>query len=61
MVIQDEVRRFDAEGCVEIIEREGVNNMLLVGDAFGRPLVDALRRNGAKCPSLRNLITAAPS
>ena len=57
VVIQDEVRRFDAEGCVEIIEREGVNNMLLVGDAFGRPLVDALRRTGATCPSLRNLIT----
>ena len=57
VVIQDEVRRFDAAGCVELIEREGVNNMLLVGDAFGRPLVDALRATRAECPSLRNLIT----
>ena len=57
VVIQDEVRRFDAVGCVELIEREGVHNMLLVGDAFGRPLVDALRETRAECPSLRNLIT----
>ena len=57
VVIQDEVRRFDAAGCVELIEREGVHNMLLVGDAFGRPLVDALRATNAECPSLRNLIT----
>ena len=57
VVIQDEVRRFDAAGCVELIEREGVHNMLLVGDAFGRPLVDALRETRAECPSLRNLIT----
>ena len=57
VVIQDEVRRFDAAGAVEIIEREGVNNLLLVGDAFGRPLVDALRDSGAECPTLRNVIT----
>lgn len=57
VVIQDEVRRFDAAGAVRIIEREGVNNLLLVGDAFGRPLVDALRDSGAECPTLRNVIT----
>ena len=57
VVIQDEVKRFDAPGVVEIIEREGVNNLLLVGDAFARPLVDALRRADARCPSLRNVIT----
>ena len=57
VVIQDEVRRFDAPGVVEAIEREGVNNLLLVGDAFGRPLVDALRAAKADCPTLRNIIT----
>ena len=30
---------------------------MLVGDAFGRPLVDALRESGATCPTLRNVIT----
>ncbi len=57
LVIQDEVKRFDAAGVVQSIEREGVNNLLLVGDAFGRPLVDALRASGAQCPTLRNVIT----
>ena len=57
VVIQNEVKRFDAADAVDVIEREGVNNMLLVGDAFGRPLVDALREKDARCPTLRNLIT----
>ncbi|MDE0420556.1 MAG: acyl-CoA synthetase [Gammaproteobacteria bacterium] len=57
VVIQDEVRRFDAAGVVEAIEREGVNILMLVGDAFGRPLLDALRASGATCPELRNVIT----
>ena len=30
---------------------------MLVGDAFGRPLLDALRASGAKCSALRNVIT----
>ena len=57
VVIQDEVKRFDAAGVVESIEREGVNILMLVGDAFGRPLLDALRASGATCPTLRNVIT----
>ena len=57
VVIQDEVRRYDAAGIVESIEREGVDILMLVGDAFGRPLVDALRESGASCPTLRNVIT----
>ena len=57
VVVQNEVKRFDAADAVAVIEREGVNNMLLVGDAFGRPLADALRAKNARCPTLRNLIT----
>jgi len=57
VVIQDEVKRFDAADVVETIEREGVNILMLVGDAFGRPLLDALRASGATCPALRNVIT----
>lgn len=57
VVIQDEVKRFDAPSVVDIIEREGVNNVLLVGDAFGRPLLDAVRAAGARLPTLRNVIT----
>ena len=57
VVIQDEVKRFDAPSVVDIIERESVNNVLLVGDAFGRPLLDAVRAAGARLPTLRNVIT----
>ena len=57
VVIQDEVKRFHAAGVVESIEREGVNILMLVGDAFARPLVDSLRETGATCPTLRNVIT----
>ena len=57
VVIQDQVRRFDAADTIAVIEREGVNNLLVVGDAFGRPLVDALRACRAECPTLRNVIT----
>ena len=57
VVIQDEVKRFDAPSVVDIIEREGVNNVLLVGDAFGRPLLDAVRAAGRSLPTLRNVIT----
>ena len=57
VVVQNEVKRFDAADAVAVIEREGVNNMLLVGDAFGRPLADALRAKNVRCPTLRNLIT----
>ncbi len=57
VVIQDEVKRFDAAGVVESIEREGVNILMLVGDAFGRPLLDAVRASGARCRELRNVVT----
>lgn len=43
VVIQDVVERFDADDVCRVIEREKVNLLLIVGDAFGRPLVDALR------------------
>lgn len=57
VVIQDEVKRLDAQDILETIEREEVNNLLVVGDAFGRPIADALASSGRKCPSLRNIIT----
>lgn len=57
VVIPDAVERFDAPGAVRSIEREGVNTLHLVGDAFGRPLLDALRASGARCPSLRSIVT----
>ena len=34
--------RFDAEEVWDIVEREGVNSMLIAGDAMGRPMIEAL-------------------
>ena len=57
VVIQSEVRRFDAEDILDLVQRERVNNLLLVGDAFGRPLADELARKERNLSSLRNVIT----
>jgi acyl-CoA synthetase (AMP-forming)/AMP-acid ligase II len=35
-------RRFDADSIWDLVEREGINTISLVGDAMARPLVDAL-------------------
>ena len=56
-VIQDNVRRFDAESVLDTIERERVENLMLVGDAFGRPLADALESSTRDLACLRNIIT----
>ncbi len=36
------VRKFDAEAVWDLFESEGVNSVLLTGDAMARPLMDAL-------------------
>jgi len=40
--IQDDTVGFDADDVWRTVEREKVNVLLIVGDAFGRPLVDRL-------------------
>jgi fatty-acyl-CoA synthase len=44
--IQDEVVGFDPDDVWRTIERESCNILLIVGDAFGRPLVDQLEATG---------------
>jgi acyl-CoA synthetase (AMP-forming)/AMP-acid ligase II len=36
------IRRFSPEGVWDVFEQQGVNSMIITGDAMGRPLVDAL-------------------
>ncbi len=57
IVIQDEVRRVDPGDVLRTAERERVNALLIVGDAFGRPLVDQLVRGRYELSGLRALIT----
>ncbi len=57
VVIQDEVTRLDPEQVWQLVEREGVNILLIVGDAFGRPLVDALERGSYDASSLLAVVS----
>ena len=36
------IRQFSPEGVWDVFEAQGVNSMIITGDAMGRPLVDAL-------------------
>ncbi|HEY8154048.1 MAG TPA: acyl-CoA synthetase [Myxococcota bacterium] len=44
IVVQDHPRHFDPHDIWSTIEREKVNALTIVGDAFGRPLADQLRK-----------------
>jgi fatty-acyl-CoA synthase len=44
VVIQDDTVGFDPADVWSTVVQEGVNILLIVGDAFGRPLVDELER-----------------
>ncbi len=51
------VDHLDADDVLGLIEREGGNVLLIVGDAFGRPLVEAMERGGHDLSSLLITIT----
>ncbi|MBP6134196.1 MAG: acyl-CoA synthetase [Candidatus Microthrix parvicella] len=47
VVVTDVVDRFDAPSVVDLLAREQANVLLLVGDAFARPLLDAVDASAA--------------
>jgi len=53
VVLPDETRRLDARSVLETVERERVNVLLIVGDAFARPLLEEIDRHGYDLGSLR--------
>ena len=57
IVVQSEPRRFDPSDILATVERERVNALTIVGDAFGRPLVDELRARSYDVSSLSLLTT----
>ena len=57
VVIQSNVVRFDPADVLATIDREGVNSLLIVGDAFGRPLCDELDRHRSELSSLVAIVT----
>jgi len=57
VVVQRETRRLDADDVWQTIERERVTSMLIVGDAFARPLVDQLARGSYDVECLRLIVS----
>ncbi len=57
VVVQRDVRRLDPHDLWSTIERERVNAMTIVGDAFARPLLDALDERSYDLASLSLLTT----
>ncbi len=49
--------RFDVEDTLAVVEGEGVNVLLIVGDAFGRPLVDAIESTDRDLASLLAIVS----
>ncbi|MEE4299949.1 MAG: acyl-CoA synthetase [Pseudomonadales bacterium] len=57
VVIQEHAERFDPDDVISTIERESVNLLLIVGDAFGKPLLEALERREERLESLQVILS----
>ncbi|MEM7364048.1 MAG: acyl-CoA synthetase [Pseudomonadota bacterium] len=57
VLVQDNVYRLDADDIIDTCIRERADVMMIVGDAFGRPIADALEANPREMPALKNIIT----
>jgi acyl-CoA synthetase (AMP-forming)/AMP-acid ligase II len=58
VVIPDEVIRFDPAGALAVATREGVTATVIVGDAFARPLADALDAGAPVPTELRHVLSS---
>jgi fatty-acyl-CoA synthase len=58
-VIQSNTRHLDPDDVWATCERERIDLLLIVGDAFGRPLIDQLRKRSYDLGALRVIITGA--
>lgn len=57
VVLQDNPARLDPHDVWSTVEREKVNFLLIVGDAFGRPLLDQLERQSYDLSSLSVMLS----
>ena len=57
IVVQDQPHHLDPADVFATCEREQVTSLLIVGDAFARPLVDELRRRPYDLGAMRFLLT----
>ena len=52
-IVTLESRHFDADELWRAVERNGVTQMAIVGDAFGKPMVRALEQRRGRGPAVR--------
>lgn len=57
VVLPDVTDRYDAASVLAACDREGVEFLQIVGDAFARPLLDARKANGSSPHALRSIIS----
>jgi fatty-acyl-CoA synthase len=57
VVLHDDSTPFDAKTILELTEREQVKVLTVVGEAFGRPIVDELRRRAYDLSNLTRLVS----
>ncbi|MGH9138792.1 MAG: AMP-binding protein [Acidimicrobiales bacterium] len=57
VVMQEQTEHLDADDVLDTVERERCTSLLIVGDAFARPLIDAQRRRRRDLASLRHLVS----
>ena len=53
IIFQDNPRRLDPEEILAIIEREKINYLQIIGDAFARPILDAMRKGAYDISTLK--------
>jgi len=55
--IQSDVERLDPHDILSLIEREKINYLQIVGDAFARPIVDAIKKGNYDLTSLNVVLS----
>ncbi|WP_106397991.1 AMP-binding protein [Actinocorallia populi] len=58
VLLPDVVDRLDIASAVDLLEREGVSRMPVIGDAFVRPLVAELESRPRELPRLRQIVNS---
>jgi acyl-CoA synthetase (AMP-forming)/AMP-acid ligase II len=59
VILCDTNTRFDADEVIDLVERWNVRQLVIGGDAFARPLTDALRTRRRRMPGLQTITTGA--
>lgn len=57
VIVQDHTEGLDPADVLDVCEREHVGSLLIVGDAFARPLLDEIVRTDRDLSALRHLMT----